>query len=246
MKSPHFTSFKLIRWRLRRCALVWKKAHNILSLLWSTIWILGMLYTILIVEQNVSEYLSYPAFIAQRSEERGYIFPKIRICSNSMHSRWVKFKNSMLYNYCLDWNWRNFTRTWISPWSKNYMVSIWRTTKSRPTVEWKSGPKIAKLTRNFVIIWIPRVRNFYQFLISIFSCLALEDLENPPENLNFDLKDFFRKTRPTYQFVNCRLEFIDCRRMWEIVQETNIKNHDVMKNHFMRRISPGKPWLVFY
>ena len=68
-----------------------KMTQNIFSLLWSTIWILGMLYTILIVEQNVSEYLSYPAFIAQRSEERGYIFPKIRICSNSMHSRWVKF-----------------------------------------------------------------------------------------------------------------------------------------------------------
>ena len=64
-----------------------KKTKHISSLLWSTIWILGMLYTILIVEQNVSEYLSYPAFIAQRSEERGYIFPKIRICSNSMHSR---------------------------------------------------------------------------------------------------------------------------------------------------------------
>ena len=60
---------------------------NTFSILWSTIWILGMLYTILIVEQNVSEYLSYPAFIAQRSEERGYLFPKIRICSNSMHSR---------------------------------------------------------------------------------------------------------------------------------------------------------------
>ena len=113
------------------------------------------------------------------------------------------------------------------------MVSIWRTTKSRPTVEWKSGPKIAKLTRNFVIIWIPRVRNFYHFPFLIFFRLALEDLENPPENLNFDLKDFFRKTRPTYQFVNCRLEFIDCRRMWEIVQEANIKNHDCI-NHFMK------------
>ena len=33
------------------------------------------------------EYLKYPAFIAQRSEEKGYLFPKIRICSNSMHSR---------------------------------------------------------------------------------------------------------------------------------------------------------------
>ena len=87
-----------------------------------------------------------------------------------------------------------------------------------------------------MIIWIPRVRNFYHFPFLIFFRLALEDLENPPENLNFDLKDFFRKTRPTYQFVNCRLEFIDCRRMWEIVQETNIKNLDsinnFMKSHF--------------
>ena len=73
--------------------------------------------------------------------------------------------------------------------------------------------------RNSAIIWILRVRNFYRFdFLKNFK--ALEVLENPPENLNFDLKDFFRKTRPTYQFVNCRLEFIDCRRLWEIVQET--------------------------
>ena len=108
---------------------------------------------------------------------------------------------------------------------------------------WTKDSKVDSKFRDYLD---PKSKKFLPILIISFFLLALEDLENPPENLNFDLKDFFRKTRPTYQFVNCRLEFIDCRRMWEIVQETNIKNHDVIKNHFMRRISPGKPWLVFY
>ena len=45
------------------------------------------------------EYLKYPAFIAQRSEEKGYLFPKIRICSNSMHSRFNFSTKVLLYNW---------------------------------------------------------------------------------------------------------------------------------------------------
>ena len=45
------------------------------------------------------EYLKYPAFIAQRSEEKGYLFPKIRICSNSMHSRLVVYLWEWLSEY---------------------------------------------------------------------------------------------------------------------------------------------------
>ena len=47
----------------------------------------GMIYTVKMVTDNVKEYMQYPAFISQKSEKKGYVFPKIRICSNSMHSR---------------------------------------------------------------------------------------------------------------------------------------------------------------
>ena len=83
--------------------------------------------------------------------------------------------------------------------------------------------------KEFLFIWI------FNFLFE-----ALADLENPPENLNFDLKDFFRKTRPTYQFVNCRLEFIDCRRLWEIVQETE----HLESRHFESFILYEKPLMI--
>ena len=95
---------------------------------------------------------------------------------------------------------------------------------------WTKDSKVESKFRDYLD---PKSKEFISFSIFNFFLLALEDLENPPENLNFDLKDFFRKTRPTYQFVNCRLEFIDCRRMWEIVQETNIKNNESI-NHFMK------------
>ena len=70
-----------------------------------------MVITVKMVQQNIAEYLTYPAFLSQRSDNEGYVFPKIgslvpgrplipriqdskrwikskiRICANSMHSR---------------------------------------------------------------------------------------------------------------------------------------------------------------
>ena len=36
--------------------------------------------------------------------------------------------------------------------------------------------------------------------------------------IDFDLGEFFGRTRPTYQFAYCRLEFIDCLKLWHIVK----------------------------
>ena len=193
---------------------------NTFSILWSTIWILGMLYTILIVEQNVSEYLSYPAFIAQRSEERGYLFPKIRICSNSMHSRWVAFLktwNSKSFRLKLKKFYPEVNITMIQKLYGLNLKDDQIAADSRLKI-WTSDSKGDAKFRDYLD---PKSKEFLSIWFSKKFFKALEVLENPPENLNFDLKDFFRKTRPTYQFVNCRLEFIDCRRLWEIVQETS-------------------------
>ena len=35
-----------------------------------------------------------------------------------------------------------------------------------------------------------------------------------------NLGEFYNRTRPTYQFAYCRLEFLDCLRMWRIVKST--------------------------
>ena len=35
-----------------------------------------------------------------------------------------------------------------------------------------------------------------------------------------NLGEFYNRTRPTYQFAYCRLEFLDCLRMWTIVKST--------------------------
>jgi len=35
---------------------------------------------------------------------------------------------------------------------------------------------------------------------------------------NLDLNMFFKESRPIYQFISCRLEFMDCRRNWKMVR----------------------------
>ena len=36
-----------------------------------------MVITVKMVQQNIAEYLTYPAFLSQRSDNEGYVFPKI-------------------------------------------------------------------------------------------------------------------------------------------------------------------------
>ena len=47
------------------------------SWLWTIIWIVAMVITVKMVQQNIAEYLTYPAFLSQRSDNEGYVFPKI-------------------------------------------------------------------------------------------------------------------------------------------------------------------------
>jgi len=45
------------------------------------------MYTLMNIYQNVEKYMSYPSMIIQKENDDDYLFPKIRVCSNSMHSR---------------------------------------------------------------------------------------------------------------------------------------------------------------